>query len=186
MNLKYGTIILRAIEEADLEFCREMINHPGIEISTVGRAFPISAKEQMRWYQTSGDQNNLRLMICLSEGGPIGMISLTGIDWINRSAEVGIKFLNSVKRSTQNTKDACECLMNYSFEELNLHSLYAQVLEDNLLSQKLLLNYGFTREGILRERVYKRGKYRNLFVYSLLKEEYRHIRNSEKSERCVP
>lgn len=182
MNLKYGTVYLRAIEEEDLEFCREMMNHPGIEVSTVGKAFPVSKREQQNWYQNSTDRNNLRLMICIPEGGAIGMISLTGIDWINRSAEIGIKFLNSGKRSTQNTADACECILKYSFDELNLHSLYAQVLEDNLLSRKLLLGYGFTQEGVLRERVYKRGAYRNLLVYSLLKSEYRNSRNSENRE----
>lgn len=172
MNLQYGTVVLRAIEETDLEFCREMINHPGIEISTVGKSFPVSAGQQLAWYQQNADKNNLRLLIDVSGVGPIGMISLTDIDWINRSAEAGIKFVNSKNRCTENTRDACQCILNYAFDELNLHCVYAKVLDDNLLSRKLLTGYGFTQEGILRERVYKRGAYRDLIVFSLLKSEY--------------
>lgn len=172
MNLIHGTIVLRAIEETDLDFCREMMNHPGIEISTVGKAFPVSARQQLAWFQQNADPNNLRLMIDVPDQGPIGMVSLTNIDWISRSAEAGIKFINTNHRTTQNTMDTAQCILRYAFDELNLHCIYANVLEDNLLSRKLLLRFGFTEEGILRERIYKQGKYQNLVVYSLLKKEY--------------
>lgn len=173
MNIIYKSIILRAIEKEDLEFCREMINSPGIEMSTVGKNLPISREQQMEWFQKGNKEDEIRFLIEVKEIGLIGMAMLTDIHWVNRSAEVGLKLTNKLERSTKNTFDLCECLLRYCFDELNLHSLYAYVLEDNILSRKLLTDFGFNEDGVLRQRVFKRGKYHNLFIYSLTEEEYR-------------
>lgn len=172
MNIDYGTVLLRAIEEGDMDFCREMINNPGMETSTVGKHFPISSAQQIAWFQEQNTEHTLRWIIDVKQIGPIGMVSMTDIDWINRTAEVGIKMIHSKDRTAQNTDDTAKGLIQYAFDELNLHCLYAQVLDDNLLSRKLMRQLRFHEDGILRARVYKRGCYHDLVQYSLLAEEY--------------
>lgn len=173
MNIDYGTVLLRAIEESDMDFCREMINNPGIETSTVGKNFPVSSAQQIAWFRGQTDAHTLRWIIDVKQVGPIGMVSMTDIDWINRTAEVGVKLVHSKNRTAQNTEDTAKGLIQYAFDELNLNCLYAQVLDDNLLSRKLMRQLKFHEDGILRNRVFKRGCYHDLVQYSLLADEYR-------------
>ena len=173
MNIDDGTVLLRAIEESDMDFCREMFNNPGIETSTVGKNFPVSAAQQMAWFREQKAEHTLRWVIDVKQTGPIGMVSMTEIDWINRTAEVGVKMVHSRSHTAQNTEDTAKGLIQYAFDELNLNCLYAQVLDDNLLSRKLMRHLRFHEDGILRARVYKRGRYHDLVQYSLLADEYR-------------
>ena len=172
MNIVYGKVTLRAIEERDLTFCFGMINDPQIEISTVGKNFPVSIHQQREWFLNCSDARLIRLLIEAEDTGPIGMAMISDISWINRSAELGIKFSPTVSRTREDTENAANALLKYAFDELNLHSVYANIVEDNLFSRKLMMQFGFTEEGKLRDRVYKRGTYHNLMVYSLLRNEY--------------
>ena len=170
VNIKYRSIVLRAIEEKDLDFCRDMMNNADIEATTVGKRLPISELQQKNWF-LENDNKDIRLLI-ENQNGLIGMIMMTDIDWINRSMELGIKLVNTQNRTTENTLDICSGVLQYAFDELNMHCLYANVIEQNLFSRKLLIRYGFHEDGILRERVFKRGQYLNLCTYSLLSHEY--------------
>ena len=68
--------------------------------------------------------------------------------------------------------DAVVSLIRYSFDELGLHLIHAEVLGENEKSRSLLEKLGFQQEGILRQRVYKGGNFHDQVVFSLLKEEY--------------
>ena len=47
----------------------------------------------------------------------------------------------------------------------------------NECSMSLFEKIGFVREGIQRKAIYKNGKYNNLIMYSMLKEEYQNEGN---------
>lgn len=64
-------------------------------------------------------------------------------------------------------------LLDYAFNQRNLHRIEAIVLDDNIGSQKLHEKLGYKKEGLLRQSVYKDGLYKNQIVYALLKEEYK-------------
>ena len=172
MNIIHGTITLRAIEERDLQFCFDMINDPQIEISTIGKNYPISSQQQRNWFLNGNDTNTVRLLIEVKNTGPVGMVMISDINWINRTAELGIKFCSGVARERKDTENTTYAIFWYVFNEMNLHCVYANVLKDNLFSRKLLLLNGFTEEGTLRARVYKRGTYHDIVVYSLLQDDF--------------
>jgi RimJ/RimL family protein N-acetyltransferase len=50
---------------------------------------------------------------------------------------------------------------------------------DNVPSQRVLEKNGFRREGVLRKRVFNRGRYGNEYMYSLLRDEWAKARESE-------
>lgn len=62
--------------------------------------------------------------------------------------------------------------LEYGFRNLNLHKVWARVLEHNTHSQSNLESRGFKQEGELREEAYVDGEYQDVYVYGLLRNEW--------------
>ena len=182
MFIKRGTIILRAVEEGDMEFCRQMINSEYIEHLTTSRSFPVSARDQENWFRQQNRNDEIRFIID-AQDGPVGIIQITSVDWINRNGELGIKFHPHRERTREQTMDACTAFLDYLFFELNMHGVYAYVMSGNLFSVKLLQRFGFSRDGVLRQRIYRHGVYLDLLAYSLMKAEYKQTKSGVPEER---
>jgi RimJ/RimL family protein N-acetyltransferase len=112
------------------------------------------------------------LGICRPEGGPIvGIISLSSIDFINRSAEMSIVIGD---RSAQNVSifiDSCRLLFNHAFYTLNMNRIYGGSVSKELVAlQCRMLNC--KNEGVSRQHVYKHGKYHDVYRYAILREDF--------------
>ena len=59
-------------------------------------------------------------------------------------------------------------IVEFGFNELNLHSIEANINPSNNPSRKLLLNSGFKKEAYFRENYFHDGKYLDSEIYSLL------------------
>jgi len=44
-------------------------------------------------------------------------------------------------------------------------------LEEHPASEKLFLSFGFKKEGVLRDDVYKNGAFKNILLFSILRDE---------------
>jgi RimJ/RimL family protein N-acetyltransferase len=53
----------------------------------------------------------------------------------------------------------------------------------NLASQKVLEKAGFKREGILRKSAFERGEWRDFYVYSILREEWKEPKILTRTEK---
>jgi len=107
---------------------------------------------------------------CQEEVG-LGTVILSDIDQKNGSAQVHIKLgVENCRRKGYGT-EALNTIVKYAFDEMRLHCIYADVLEYNNASQKLFEKCGFRRDGLLRERIYKGGKYVNVVTFSRLNED---------------
>lgn len=174
MLLKYGCATLRAIEPTDSSLLLKMMNDPEIEINTVGEHSPVGLNQQNQWTSTyKNDDKNIRLMIDLTNGKTIGMVSLTAIDYKNGTAQTGFKISCSFEdRMKNDTFDACAALYSYAFQYLRLNCIVGETLEENSFSLNLQKRLGFQVEGILKERVFKNGKFQNIVSTSLLKSDF--------------
>ena len=174
MIIQYEDITLRAIEEEDLELLKDMINDPEIENMTGGYSFPVSTYQQKKWFENlSSGQNELRLIIEVANHGAIGVFMLTDIDWKNKTAQTHIKIANNKEfRAKGYGAKAYKLLIKYAFEQLNLNCIYNYTLEYNTILERTKERWGFKKDGVLRERVYKNGQYHNLIAWSLLKGEF--------------
>jgi len=174
MILKNGCVTLRAIEKEDFELLFYLINAPEIEEMIEGWNLPISSDEQKNWIQNyTNTNNNIKLMIELSNGKTIGMIMLTDIDWKNRQAAIGYKISAPAEdRIKGDMKDAINAILTYAFYELGLNCIRSLILEKNIFSVKLAKKLNFQMEGILRERIFKNGIFNNQIMFSILKAEY--------------
>ncbi|MBK3496542.1 GNAT family N-acetyltransferase [Viridibacillus sp. YIM B01967] len=116
----------------------------------------------------------------------------TGIRWgitLKGQGEVigSCGFLNSVPQhyrteiGTELSKDywgqgiaseAFEAVIRYGFEHFNLQRIEALIEPPNIASQKLAEKNGFIREGLLRNYEFTCGKFDDLYMYSLLKQDF--------------
>ena len=170
MNLGNNDIILRAIEDKDLDLLYNMINDPDIEKNVFGWSFPISKQNQLEWMKTERKDGNIRFVIEYNNF-PVGVVSLSNIDFKNRTTNLNIKLLKNY-RGKGIASRSIKILIEYVFEELNLNLITASVLEYNKESLLLWEKNGFTREANLRARIFKNGKYNNIVIFSLLRDEY--------------
>lgn len=173
MNIYGKKVLLRAMEKSDCEMVRKMFNDPEIENLVVGWAFPISQYAQEKWLEIHyGDQNSFRFVIETKEDGPVGIATLTDIDWKNRRATHGIKLATKERRTKGIGTDSVMAIMRYAFDELGLHRLDGSWFDTNAASKGLYKKCGWVEEGIKREYIYKKGKFRNLTVVGILASEY--------------
>lgn len=171
MILKDNEIVLRAIEENDADLLYKMINDPEMERMVVGWSFPVSKSEQIQWIHTQkSNSSNMRYIVEMDKKA-VGMASLTKLDFKNSVCELNIKLDSDAKGKGIGYR-TINLLLNYCFNELNIHCATAEILDYNIPSQKLFTKCGFKKEGVLRNRVFKNGEYHDLFAYSILKSEF--------------
>ena len=66
-------------------------------------------------------------------------------------------------------KEAINCVADYGFNILGLHSIEAMLSPENIASTGLLESTGFVKEGHLKENFYFRGEFGDTLIYSKLK-----------------
>ncbi len=163
-------ILLRAIEPSDNQMLLDLINDPETEQMLGGHSWPISKEEQMAWYtQHKKNDSILRCIIARKEDNrPLGTIILNEINYKNGTGHIHIKMAKENARGKGYATDAVLTLVNYAFKELRLNCVFANILLHNQASIGLFEKCGFQREGILRARVFKQGKYLDICSYSKL------------------
>jgi len=169
MNIIGDKIVLRAIEPKDNPLLLELINNPDVEYMVGGWVFPISERNQQEWTnELKVTKEALRCAIDVA-GEAVGFISLTDIDYKNGTAEVNIKLEGKKYGGKGYATDAIRSVVRFAFDELRLNCIYAHVNEHNMPSRKMVERTGFLEEGILRKRLFKRGKYIDTISYSITK-----------------
>jgi len=68
--------------------------------------------------------------------------------------------------------ETLSAVLKYEFERMNLNRIQATIDSENTRSMKLAQRLGFKKEGVLRQRSYFNGQFRDDVCFSLLKEEW--------------
>jgi ribosomal-protein-alanine N-acetyltransferase len=64
--------------------------------------------------------------------------------------------------------EAVNTLIDYGFDNLNLHSIEAVIDPENLASEKVLQKCGFIKEAHFKESDFYEGRFLDKVIYSLL------------------
>jgi diamine N-acetyltransferase len=172
MNIIGDKILLRAIEPRDCELLLAIINDADTEYMLGGWSFPTSVLQQEEWIKTQGNQpGTLRCIIeDRQTSAAIGVVMLTDIDYKNGIAFIHIKLAIDAPKGEGYGTAAVNTMVNYAFDELRLHLIYGYIGTQNIPSQKLFEKCGFVQEGIMRQRVFKRGEYIDIIPVSRINE----------------
>ena len=71
--------------------------------------------------------------------------------------------------------DAIETILKYAFNKMNLHKIELRVYEFNKRALKCYEKCGFKIEGVMREDLFRDGKYHNTIFMSILRSEFHEI-----------
>lgn len=104
-------------------------------------------------------------------GKIIGMIGLMNLDFKAKKAEVGY-WVGKKYWGKGIAKEALKLILKYAFKDLKLNRVYAKVASMNVPSCKLLKKCNFKLEGRLRKDGKFKGKWDDLLIFGILKEEY--------------
>ncbi|WOD18682.1 UDP-4-amino-4,6-dideoxy-N-acetyl-beta-L-altrosamine N-acetyltransferase [Paraburkholderia kirstenboschensis] len=171
--LKSNRIKLRAIEEGDLPLIASWRSDPQV-YEYFYEFLPISSRQQKNWFEKQlQDSSEINLVVSNLSGIAIGTVSIYHIDRRNRKAEWGRLIIGDPAARSGGIGAEIEALiLQYSFEHLNLHKLYCEVLVENEKVISLHKKFGFREEGILRDHAFKAGKYADAIILAMLDSEY--------------
>ncbi len=172
ITLRGNTVYLRALEPEDLEFIYSIENNEDIwEVSNTQTPY---SRFLIRQYLENAHQDiyeakQLRLAICENEGlKAVGLIDLFDFDPVNQRAGIGIVIHAQEDRGKGLGKEALGLLINYAFQKLQLHQLYANIDMDNTASISLFTNFGFEKAGIKKDWNKRNNRFTDEALYQLI------------------
>lgn len=100
----------------------------------------------------------------------IGTISLNGIDWINRRAEVGYMIGQTSHWGCGIATEIIGLISDYAFNRLGLRKVEAGVVDGNVGSVKALEKNNFKKYGTVPQEYFLEGKYLDVHRFYKLQE----------------
>lgn len=104
----------------------------------------------------------------LETGRLVGTIGFMWWNRENRSAEVGYSLARAQWNKGLMT-EALRTVIAFGFDEMKLHRIEAQHEVTNPASGKVMEKVGMQREGLLRGRLFNKGAYVDVYLYSILR-----------------
>ncbi|MFD2681762.1 GNAT family N-acetyltransferase [Bacillus seohaeanensis] len=173
--LRTDRLILRQVTKEDASSLlnylsnEDVMKHIGLEpFKSIDDAL-----DEISWYQSIFEKKTgIRWGITLKDQGEvIGSCGFLNLVSKHYRSEVGIE-LSEEHWGKGIASEALEAVIKYGFEQMNLQRIEALIEPPNLPSQKLVERQGFIREGLLRSYEFTVGKFDDLYMYSLLKQDF--------------
>lgn len=138
----------------------------------------IGEKEYLENSARESKNRNFNI-IELNENKLIGTLGLEHINWIERSAVLGIFIGDKEFRNNGYGVEAINLLLEYGFKYLNLHSIRLSLLSINERAHKCYKKCGFKDTGCSREEIFINGRYYDKLYMDILENEFEgdYIRN---------
>lgn len=117
-----------------------------------------------------------------STGDYIGVVGLHSINPTCHHAEFRILIGEKDHWGKGLGTEALQMISAYAFDVLNLNKVWLGVSTANLRAFNSYKKAGFKKEGVLRQEIYKNGKYYDAARMSLLKSEYAKVKKKWQSK----
>jgi RimJ/RimL family protein N-acetyltransferase len=166
--LEGKNVNLRIVEKQDLPLLQEWWN--SIEFSGIYN--PIDAQQSRadieRQYEKLGSEKTWFLML-KKDGSRIGFLGMgMGVfGW-----QIGYVLIPS-ERGKGYCTEAVQLAVDYLFMSKDIVRIQAGTFTENVASQRVLEKVGFQREGRIRKGMLAWGNWVDLYIYSILREEWK-------------
>jgi RimJ/RimL family protein N-acetyltransferase len=166
---------LRALERDDVPTFVRWFNDPEVR-HYLAAYLPMSMAQEERWLEARLDAKDEFFFVVEALVDdvftPIGTICLVGIDWKNSIANFGTMIGEKTYWGQGLGTEATRVLLRFAFEELNLHRVQLDVYDFNARAIRCYEKAGFQHEGTKRQALFRAGRYRDVHIMGILREEF--------------
>ena len=171
-------VILKSLSEVDILYSKwyGWFNDEKICSTLQKHYFPNSIELQKKFLNSTKSQDTLILGICdIKYSEIIGVVSLSSINYINRSAEFACVIANEEDRNVSVFVETLNLVLKHAFLSLNLNKVYGGSISKNLVKLIVRASNGKT-EGVSRQDMFKNGEYHDIYNFSVLRDEFNSLK----------
>ena len=166
--LEGKTVNLRLEEKEDMKLVSEWLNNPDYW----GEYLPLKqqSRTEIEKEYDSQPQESKWFIVEKKDGskiGSIGYFPATG-----SLVEIGYSLIPN-ERGKGYCTEAAKILVDYLFLSKSIVRVQSHTDVRNLASQRVLEKTGFKKEGVVRKSLFARGEWRDMILYSILREEWK-------------
>jgi RimJ/RimL family protein N-acetyltransferase len=172
----------RGVERSDIPTFVRWLNDPEVQQGILIHN-PISHAWEEDWFERMikrpADEQVMAIEAFVPDlqGGDgqwqhIGSVAFDDIDWRNSQAEFGIMIGEKSFWNRGYGTAAVLLLLKHGFNTLNLNRIFLHVFETNPRAIRAYEKAGLTHEGKKRQAEFKNGKYIDVLLMSILKDEF--------------
>jgi len=169
--LETERLILRPWAESDIPELVPLIGAREVAATTLRIPHPYREEHAREFLRTVGKENEQRLSIRLrSDGrlcGGVGLFPTAAHQHAELGYWLGVPFWGHGYAT-----EAAHAVVRYGFEQIQFHRIFASHFEGNVASARVLEKLGMRHEGCLRQHILKWGKFIDLELYAILRQEF--------------
>lgn len=132
----------------------------------------ITEEEHKRWIEKLKTENTIKAWIIKYNKKPVGLVSLSDIDYKNKTTDWGFYIADETMRGKGIGSATLKKLMNVVFDEMNFKKMHTKVLENNLIAIKLYEKFGFQKDDASRLQLEREGKKIAVFKMWICKDDW--------------
>lgn len=177
--LRGDGITLRTIEEEDLPFLRDTIDHPDVR-RYLRTHTPINLDQERDFYErVICDDEAVNLLIC-ADGESAGTIGLHPHNPVAGAGEIGI-FLAPHAWGRGIGTEAARLITDHAFSELRYHRVCARFTAGNIGSRRIWEKLGYRHEGTFREADFHEGEHLDVHLYGILEDDWQGVARDDET-----
>lgn len=161
------TVVLRASQATDRDRLLAWRNQPEIA-AWMYTDHEITAAEHARWFAAALEDPRRRYWIIEADGEAVGLANLYDIDGQARRCAWAYYIAGAAARGKGVGACAEFLVIERVFGELGLNKLWCEVLVENTGVLNMHRSFGFEREALLRQHVWKGAEPRDVIGLGLL------------------
>ena len=165
---------LRELEKKDIPAINSWRNNPEL-IANLGAPYRyINSIVDEKWFDAYMNNRNTQVRCAILDENDdiIGLVSLVSIDYMKQSGTFHIMIGHGNNQGKGAGTFATKEMLNHAFDNLNLHRIELSVLTDNFRAIHMYEKVGFIKEGTKRQCNFKQGKFVDMYMYAILRDEY--------------
>ena len=181
--LESERLILKPVEPEDLPYLMEQRWDADLTDYIIHN--PISSYNQQQWYEKICRNGDVALSIFYKEKTdekPV-LLGAVGLYDINQRHQRATWKTLRIPKQYQGLGlgfEASAMLIEYGFNTLNLNKITSDVFPDNKGIISLLERMGFKKEGRLKQHYFHQGKFKDVSIYSMLRDDFNRKRAKNK------
>ena len=168
---------LSNFEKSDLELILRWRNSDHIR-KFMYQDHIISVEEHQAWYKKVENDDTKIYLIFQHKNQPAGLVNFTEIDRVNSNCKWGFYLgASNIPRGSGTVMGYYA--MNYIFGQMGMRKVSGEILDFNEPSRKFFSRLGFVEEGIKRRHILRNDKYIDVYLFSLLADEWSETKKSK-------